>query len=53
MLMLDFPLEPVKMLALGLAFEAACEEMGIGTGSLEVAKRERALQVHPETRAQR
>jgi hypothetical protein len=41
MLMPDFALEPTKMLALGFAFGAACEELGIGEGSLEVAKRER------------
>ena len=41
MLLLDFSLEPVKMLALGLAFEAACGELGIREGSLEVTKRER------------
>ena len=41
MLLLDFSLEPVKMLALGLAFEAACGELGIREGSLEVTKRAR------------
>jgi hypothetical protein len=41
MLMLDFPLEPTEMMALGFAFEAACAELGIGEGSLEVTKRER------------
>ena len=44
MLMPDFPLEPKKMIALGFAFETACEELGIGDGSLEVAKRERVSQ---------
>jgi hypothetical protein len=41
MLMPDFPLEPTKVLALGFAFGATCEELGIGEGSLEVTKRER------------
>jgi hypothetical protein len=41
MLMPDFPLEPTKMMALGFAFAAACAELGIGDGSLEVTKRER------------
>ena len=41
MLMPDFPLEPTKLMALGFAFEAACEDLGIGEGSLEVTKRER------------
>ena len=40
-MMLDFPLEPTKMMALGFAFEAARAELGIGEGSLEVTKRER------------
>jgi hypothetical protein len=44
MLMPDFPLEPMKLMALGFAFGAACEELGIGEGSLEVAKRERVSQ---------
>lgn len=44
MLMLDFPLEPTKLMALGFAFGSACEELGIGDGSLEVAKRERVSQ---------
>lgn len=41
MLMPDFTLEPMKMMALGFAFGATCEELGIGDGSLEVEKRER------------
>ena len=45
MLMLDFPLDPIEMLAFGCALEAACKELGIGEGSLDVAKRERVVQV--------
>jgi hypothetical protein len=45
MLMPDFPLEPTEMVALGYAFELACEELGIGDGSLDVAKRERVAQL--------
>ena len=41
MLMPDFPLEPTEMIAFGNAFEAACDELGIGDNSLDVAKRER------------
>ena len=45
MLRPNFPLEPTKLLALGFAFGAACEELGIGDGSLEVAKRERLAHI--------
>ena len=45
MLMADFPLEPMKMMALDFAFEAACGELGIGDGSLDVAKRERLAHI--------
>jgi hypothetical protein len=45
MLMPDFPLEPNEMLALSYAFDVACKELGIGDGSLDVAKRERVAQV--------
>ena len=41
MLMPDCPLEPSKMMALDFAFKAACGDLGIGDGSLDVAKRER------------
>jgi hypothetical protein len=37
----NFFLEPVQMLALDFAFEAACEELGIGRGSVELASRQR------------
>jgi hypothetical protein len=42
MLMPDRPLEPSKMIA---AFGAACAELGIGDGSLDVAKRERLAHI--------
>ena len=45
MLMADFPLEPMKMMALDFAFEAACGDLGIGNGSLDVAKRERLAHI--------
>ena len=45
MLMADFPLEPMKMMALDFAFEAACGDLGIGDGSLDVAKRERLAHI--------
>ena len=45
MLMPDRPLEPSKMIALGFAFGAACAELGIGDGSLDVAKRERLAHI--------
>jgi len=44
MLMPNYFLEPPKMMALGFAFAAACTELGIGKGSLEVKKRERVSQ---------
>jgi hypothetical protein len=34
-------LAPGEMLALGVAFESACEDLGIGISSLDVSKRER------------
>ena len=45
MLMPDRPLEPSKMIALGCAFGAACGDLGIGDGSLDVAKRERLAHI--------
>ena len=45
MLMPDRPLEPSKMIAFGVAFGAACAELGIGDGSLDVAKRERLAHI--------
>ena len=45
MLMPDLPLDPIEMLAFGYAFDAACKELGIGEGSLDVAKRERVAQI--------
>ena len=45
MLMPDRPLEPSKMIALGFAFGAACAELGIGDGSLDVAKPERLTHI--------
>ena len=44
MLVPDFPLETTEMIALDFAFQAACGELGIGDGSLDVAKRERVSQ---------
>jgi hypothetical protein len=41
MLMSDYAPGPNQMMALGFAFEAACAELSIGEGSLDVAKRER------------
>ena len=37
----DFPLDTGQLLALGHAYVGACEELGIGDGSLDVEKRER------------
>ncbi len=37
----DFPLEASELLALGHAYIGACEELGIGDGSLDVVNRER------------
>jgi hypothetical protein len=45
MLMPDSPLEPEQMLALSYAFDAACRDLGIGEGSLDVAKREKLARV--------
>jgi hypothetical protein len=36
-----FTLDRDEMLAFGIAFESACEELGVGTTSLDVSKRER------------
>jgi len=41
MLMPEFPLELTKLMVLGFAFGSACDELGIGDGSLELSKRER------------
>ena len=43
MLVPDF-LETTEMIALDFAFETACGDLGIGVGSLDVAKRERVSQ---------
>ena len=45
MLMADLSLEPMKAIALDFAFEAACGDLGIGDGSLDVAKRERLAHI--------
>ena len=45
MLMPDRPLEPSKMMVLDFAFKAACSDLGIGDGSLDVAKRERLAHI--------
>ena len=44
MLLPNFPLETTEMIALDFAFQAACGDLGIGDGSLDVAKRERLSQ---------
>jgi hypothetical protein len=44
MLMPNIVLEPAEIVALGNAFDRACEDLGIKNSSLDVSKRECLLQ---------